>query len=91
MDETGLRGFNMDGERHEVKIKGQAYSQAPVITALRTVLAKDVKQETEWLETKISRNREGGIRDPRHVKLRVDLGPLYGTFGFSTFYTDDGK
>ena len=49
------QGVNIDGERYEVKIKGQAYLQAEVINALSATLDIDVKQEREWLETKIPR------------------------------------
>ena len=65
LDESGERGVNIGGERYEVKIKGQAYSQAKVVTALRNVLNEDVHYETEWLETKIHRDRDGKIPDKR--------------------------
>ena len=46
LDENGEQGVSIGGERYEVKIKGQANSQAKVITALRTIPNEDVQQET---------------------------------------------
>jgi len=37
LDENGEQGGNINGERYEVKIKGQAYSQAKVIGALGAI------------------------------------------------------
>ena len=91
LDESGERGVNIGGERYEVKIKGQAYSQAKVIGALSAILDIDVHQETEWLETKIPRDRNGTIPDKTLLKLGGDLDPPYGTFVFKTIYTDEGK
>ena len=71
LDETGERGVNINGQRYEVKVKGQAYSQAEVVSAFRNILDVDVPKETEWLETKIPRDRNGKITDPRHLKLGV--------------------
>ena len=42
LDETGERGVNINGQRYEVKIKGQAYSQAKVVSAFRSILDIDV-------------------------------------------------
>ena len=64
LDETGERGVNINGQRYEVKVKGQAYSQAKVVSAFRNILDVDVPKETEWLETKIPRDRNGKITDP---------------------------
>ena len=48
---------------YEVKVKGQAYSQAKVISALSAILDIDVPKEMEWLETKIPRDKSGKITD----------------------------
>ena len=38
LDENGERGVNINGQRYKVKVKGQAYSQAKTISALRSIL-----------------------------------------------------
>ena len=91
LDENGERGVNINGQRYEVKVKGQAYSQAKVITALSAILDIDVPKETEWLETKIPRDKNGKITDPKHLKIGGDLDKPYGTFAFKTIYTDEGQ
>ena len=65
--------------------------QAKVIGALSAILDIDAPKETEWLETKIPRDRHGKITDPRHLKLGGDLDRPYGTFVFKTIYTDKGQ
>ena len=47
LDETGERGVNINGQRYEVKVKGQAYSQAKVVSAFRAILDVDVPKETQ--------------------------------------------
>ena len=74
-----------------MKIQGQAYSQAKVVTALTGILDVDVPQETEWLETKIPRDANGKIKDPKDLAKGGDLNPPYGTFVFKTICTDEGK
>ena len=86
MDETGERGININGQCYKVKVKGQACSQAKVVSAFRSIVDIDVPKETEWLETKIPRDTTGKITDPRHLKLGGDLDKPYGTFVFKTIY-----
>ena len=47
LDENGERGVNINGQRYEVKVKGQAYSQAKTISALRSILDVDAPKETD--------------------------------------------
>ena len=73
LDENGERGGNINRQRYEVKVKGQAYSQAKTISALRAILDVDALKETEWLETKIPRDKNGKIIDPKHLKIGGEL------------------
>ena len=48
LDKNGERGVNINGQRYKVKVKGQAYSQAKAISALRAILDVDAPKEMEW-------------------------------------------
>ena len=49
------RGLNIDGERYEVNITGQAYSQAKVFSAVAAIVYEEAPTEEEMPGNQLSR------------------------------------
>ena len=61
LDDDDRPGVNIDGERYEIKMSGQAYSQAKVIGAMSAIVFDDAPAEEKCLETKIPKDKNGEV------------------------------